>query len=263
MNINHYQKPVIFILSHYDDEFGIFNQIKYHKICNDDVIVIYLTSSSLDGEDNILRRNKTIKILNFLGITDIKDIFLIGGDNKIPDLKLHLNLEIALKEVTNIIDNFKEIKAIYTLSYEGGHPDHDSTFLISSIIYKKFLKIKKLYQFPLYSGRGLSHSFFRLFSPIRENGEVIKIKITFKNRLLFLMLFYSYIKVQPKAIIGLSFFYSLHIIFLRTQILQKTISFNLVYRKPHHGDLLYERRGMATYQEYRKNVDLLLKSTII
>ena len=70
-----YQKNAIFILAHYDDEIGIFERIKYHISLNHNVVIVYLTSSSLDGKENIKRENKTISVLKRFGVRKKNIIF--------------------------------------------------------------------------------------------------------------------------------------------------------------------------------------------
>lgn len=260
MNIAN-KSTAVFILAHYDDEFGIYNQIEYHASKGDEIKIIYLTSSHLDNERDVTRENESIKALKKIGVVNKKDIYFLGRELEVPDLKLHLHLQPVFERLLRLLNSFKNIKRIYTLSYEGGHPDHDSAHVISVIIGNELNILNNTFQFPLYSGKNLVGSFFRLFSPLKENGEVLYKKIKFFNRFLYIRLFLSYLS-QPKTIIGLFPFYLLHILFIGKQVLQK-VTVSRIYEKPHEGNLLYQRRGMADHNCVRKELDKLISKNLV
>lgn len=252
-NINH----TLFLLAHYDDEIGIFNQIKKHlEVDQDEVIIFYLTSSHSKGYENSIRKKISIKILMQLGVKR-KNIFHIGTDLEIPDIKLHKNMRKVLNRLYQDCFEYKNINKIYTHSYEGGHPDHDAANIIVRILTTNLNITKNTFQFPLYSGKKLWWIFFKLFDAISENGESKNIKISNKNSFLFIRLFFSYFTVAPKTILGLSLPYIFHMVVYKTQVLQ--ICTNIVpSAKPHSGKLLYEKRKMETYESFEKQKEIFL-----
>ena len=66
-------RNIIFILSHYDDEFGLFNVIEDFCKNNDNVFIMYLTNGlTIDLAKNKKkmqrRENESIRILLKLGV---------------------------------------------------------------------------------------------------------------------------------------------------------------------------------------------------
>ena len=246
-------KKSVFLLAHYDDEFGIYQEIKDHVIKNMPLHIVYTTSASKDGRGNPKRENESKIALKKLGVNIEKDISFVGKDLFIPDLQLKNNFIPIFKELDKILSDLGEINKIYTLSYEGGHPDHDGINFICSRLVQKYNIENKAWVFPLYSGPGLFGSFFYLFRPLSSNGEVIRKKISWRNSLKFCWLMLGY-KSQVKTLIGLFPFYVFHMIFKRSQILQK-LNIERVKERPHAGKLLYERRNMDDYEKIRNKMN--------
>ena len=73
----------------------------------------------------------------------------IGAPTFMPimDQQLYLNLSNALSALEKIAEDFRP-NAILTLSYEGGHPDHDSCALLSHVLGGK--KNLPVWEAPLY-----------------------------------------------------------------------------------------------------------------
>ena len=71
---------VIFIIPHYDDELGVFNQIMLHKLRGHQVIIIYLTSSNKLGKTEKKREKSSLFVLQKLGVNaGDQIIFWVGN----------------------------------------------------------------------------------------------------------------------------------------------------------------------------------------
>lgn len=245
-------KHTVFLLAHYDDEFGIFHEIKNCIALKIPIHVVYATSSSSDGRKNLIREIESLKVLNRLGVIESQVSFL-GRDLKIPDLKLKNHFILLFQNLNVLLSELGEIGNIYTLAYEGGHPDHDGLNFICSRLSNNHNLEGNIWQFPLYNGAGLIGSFFHLLKPLKKNGPVIEVKLALKDALMFLSLIFIY-KSQTKTFVGLFPFYFLHMTLIRSQTIQKII-LNRVEEKPHEGTLLYERRKMDTYENVRSKMN--------
>ena len=252
------QKVAIFCLAHYDDEMGVFQSISEHVARGDRVILLYLTSSNLDGSPATERLATSVRVLKKLGVYDNEDIISIGSDLSVPDLKLHHHFERVCERMQAVFENISHIDYVYALAYEGGHPDHDSTYLLASFLTQKLRLGAEIFQFPMYSGRNTRGPFFSLFKPLPENGSVTLVPIQFKDRFTYLMLFTSYFIVQPKTIVGLFVPFFINFLFVGSQILQHT-RYKRIRERPHRTSLLYERRKMAEYEEFRRYADEFLR----
>jgi len=241
-------KKSIFFLAHYDDEFGIYEDIRIHIAQKIPLHIMYLTSSNFNGGSNKIRENESLSVLKKLGVKR-NQISFVGKELSIPDLALKENLVNAFIKCKLLIKKIGNVETIYSPAYEGGHPDHDAlNFLCSKFIITSKSKIDGL-QFPLYCGPGLIGPLFYLFKPLKSNGKVTKKKIKFKNIRLYLKLIFIY-KSQFMTFLGLFPFYLVHMIFMKNAITQR-INPRRTYIKPHKGRLLYERRGMEKFENLR------------
>ena len=238
-------KKSVFFLAHYDDEFGVYEDIRIHISKKIPLHVVYLTSSSLNGSRNKIREKETLLVLKKLGVKR-DQITFIGKELSIPDQALKNHLKNAFLRSKSLIEKLGNVNTIYCHAYEGGHPDHDLLhFICSKLILTSKSRING-WQFPLYCGPGLVGPFFYLFKPLKNNGKVHKKKIDKFNVLFFIKLILSY-KSQFKTFIWLFPFYLMHMIFKRNAIIQK-INPNKFYTRPHKGKLLYEKRGMEKFE---------------
>ncbi len=241
-------KKSVFFLAHYDDEFGIYEEIRLHIIQKIPLHIVYLTSSNINGISEESRERESLSALKKLGV-EKENVSFIGKEMSVPDLALKDHLIASYINSKNLIENLGNVGKIFTLAYEGGHPDHDSiNFLCSRLISKHASKIEG-WQFPLYCGPGLIGSFFYLFKPLKNNGPITKKRIEAKNIRLFLKLIFCY-KSQFKTFIGLYPFYLLHMVFKKYQVTQK-INPSRIYNRPHKGRLLYERRKMDEFEQLK------------
>ena len=135
-------------------------------------------------------------------------------------------------------------------SWEGGHPDHDTSHVIGFKLVKKLDLLDRTFQFPLYSGNKLYWYFFRLFDTSITKGDILVYKIPNLKKFKYLYLI-SYYKSQVKTFIGLFPIYLMHIIFSKYFKLQK-LSKIYYFKKPHSGELLYERRKMGDFEKLQK-----------
>lgn len=254
------QDTSVFIFAHQDDEFGIFPEIERQINNQTKVIILYLTSGSLDGMPRPDRDAESLNVLSHIGVAR-EDIYFFGTEFKIPAARMHEFLHILYPELIKLLNTIDKITSLYFLSWEGGHQDHDATHIIGLSIAKKFEILDCSYQFTLYSGHKLPWKLFRLFSPIASNGKTIIYKISWTLRLRFIKYVLSY-RSQVIPMIGLFPFFLFHQIFKGTQILQQ-VNIKRVLERPHEGKLLYERRSNISFKEFNGEVHNFIKSYII
>ena len=250
----------IFLFAHQDDESGVFYEI--NRLINEKkrVVIIYLTSGHHLGHPSPIRDNESAHVLSKMGISS-DNVFFLGRNLSIPDGKLPEYLDTALEGVTNIIDKIGKPSVIYTLAWEGGHQDHDAAHLIAAAIGSLFDILPNCYQFPLYTGANLRSIFFKLFSPLLENGVIVRHRIAWRDRARFIAYCFLY-PSQKKTWLGLFPFFLFHYIFFGTQILQPISIFRL-QQAPHAGVLLYERRGFYQYQNFSKYADIFIRRSFV
>ena len=249
------KKKIFYIFSHQDDEFGIFPQLKNDAL-NNEVFVFYFTSGTntkIKKNRLILRDKESIKTLNFLGVKK-KNIHFLGRKLGIKSNELYLDAKKILRCIENYIRKFGKPDVIYTHSWEGGHEDHDTCNLIVRKIKKKF-NIKECFQFSLYNAFKTSIIFFRVFNPIKKN-KLIKINILKEDRINFIALLFNY-RTQIKVWVGLYPFIIIHYLFKKYLFLEK-LDANNVIKRPHLGELLYEKRKFCKFSDLKHQTEFLL-----
>lgn len=251
-------KKLIIILAHQDDEIFIFNRI-YDFKNKKNIHVFYLTSGlrreSIKFKNNY-REKESLNVLLKLGLLK-KNINFIGSKLSINVNELYLSLDKVFNEIQKKIKSIKGSKNIITHSLEGGHEDHDACYYISKKIFYNN-EIEKAYQFSAYNGKNLPFTFFRVLSPISNNGKKIKFYYNLKSRFFFVFLLFFY-PSQFKIWIGLYPFLVYKYMFdkyYEMQLLPK----NNFQKKPHKGELLYEKRGYCNYKSFSKKTKIFLKN---
>lgn len=238
----------LFLFAHQDDEFAVFSVIEDCIKEGQRPICFFFTSGDFGGQDSGIRSLESLSVLKQLGV-ESDQIFFIGSDNAIPDGKLHHHLELALSEAHRLIDSLgSPVFSIYAPAWEGGHQDHDAVNLIARVLAPRLNCMGASWQSPFYHGCDLPWIFFKVLSPLEENGTVRSVPLSASDRLRYLKLVTIY-KSQVKAWVGLLPFVVINYIIDGQQKLQPlATSFSL--QKPHSGLLLYEKRKFCTYPEF-------------
>ena len=168
----------LIILPHIDDEFALAPIIKrFSSIASNNFKIVYcaerLNSSKLLINQ---RRIENYKALEILGLKNNRAIFL-NDYFEVNDKLLHnSSLEIFSFLKDQIVTN--NIKQIFTLNFEGGHPDHDSLALIVQKINERFNV--KTYFFPAYNARNTFLLPISVFRPLKSQVSFFK-NYQFKN----------------------------------------------------------------------------------
>ncbi|HLX52986.1 MAG TPA: PIG-L family deacetylase [Aquella sp.] len=250
----------IFLFAHQDDEFGVFAEIARLLALKQNVIIVYLTSGNPYGTINGLRNRESVRVLSKLGVSTA-NIHFIGEKYGIPDGKLVGFMDLAYQKLNELLGNYPQISSFYYLAWEGGHQDHDAVHILGTVLGNKYNILNNCIQFSLYHGKSLPYIFFKVLSPILENGPVNFYKMTFNERLKYISYCFYY-KSQRKTWMGLFPFLLYHYSISGTQELQN-VSLERIQKRPHPGKLLYEKRGFYTYEKFVENRDKFLADKLV
>lgn len=240
------QPSALFLFAHQDDEFGVFQKIIDEQRHGRRVFCAYLTDGAFEGQSSVRRNRESLAVLTKLGVQK-EDIFFAGHTLSIPDGSLLDHLMIASDWIANWLKRYPMVTAIYLPAWEGGHHDHDALHAMGVIAAEEAGLIKFVLQFPLYNGYKCAGPMFRVLLPLPMNGEIERKKISWINRLQFLLYCLSY-PSQITTWLGLFPFALLHYVFYGTQVLQPVSRERIRYR-PHSGPLYYERRQFCTWEK--------------
>lgn len=249
----------LFLFAHQDDEFGVFAEIERLIKSRETVKVIYLTSGyAMKVKENI-RNLESLDVLNKLGLDKVNISFL-GAENDIFDGKLINQVEYAYKLLQQYIVKNGNPKRIYCHAWEGGHQDHDAVYVLGTVLADEIKIIENSFQFTLYMGKGLPSAFFKLFSPLPENGEETSFVIPILNRIRYLKYCFMY-PTQMKTWVGLFPFLFIYYLINGHQILQP-LNIKRLNSKPHQGKLLYERRGFYEYPTFQMLLEKFMQKYV-
>ena len=252
---------IIFVFSHYDDEFGLFNIIENSVKKEKNVYVLYLTNGLSKGENNnkklIQRENESINVLIKLGVNRKRIIFL-GKRLNIPVYNLHKKLNTVYKNINNFLKKIKGSYIIYTHAWEGGNEDHDSCFILVKKILLNNMRVKKCLQFSQYHRFNTTFYPFKVQSFIPSNSKIFYCKISFSQKIKYILYLFTYTS-QFYLWLPLYPFIILKILFNKYGNV-KNISKNLYLKKPHVGNLLYENLRNNKYKDLKIYFFKLLKT---
>jgi len=240
----------IFLLAHQDDEIAIFNHIKNSVQSNNKTLIIYATNGRIKKKENseIIKKREleSSYVLRKIGVKK-KNIIFLGKKLNINSYELHLKLDLVYKKLNLLINKIQGKIIIYTHSWEGGNMDHDSCYIIILKLMNKFPRVIKAFQFAMYNSNKMLLKFYKAFSPIKNNGPLVKLDINFKEKIRFICLLFSY-KSQLKIWIGLYPVLILNILSNNYGYLQQ-IKKKKLLNKPHGNELWYEKRKFGSYNE--------------
>jgi LmbE family N-acetylglucosaminyl deacetylase len=249
----------LFLFAHQDDEYGVYPVIEQLVAQDEPITVFYLTSGTLDGSPSDRRNRESTRVLARLGI-GVHRIHFLGTKLGLPDGKLFLHVETAAGAVPGYFDNGDTPTRIFTPAWEGGHQDHDATYIIACQLAKEFSCLDNSRQFPLYHGRGLPGSLWHTFSPLPENGPVETYRISWRQRLRYLRLCLLYHSQWPTWV-GLYPMYALNLLTKGQQYLQP-LRPDRLGSAPHPGPCLYERRGFCDRAQFGYHTKALVDKII-
>lgn len=247
----------LILLPHQDDEtfiFAFINQISKTDALNQ---FVFLTQSP-NTDIGIRRNSESQNYLNFLGI-DYKNIFFLGDDLKVVDSELIFKLDSVLQKLLTLLEGEKRVH-IYAPAYEGGHIDHDATFLIAYRLSQKLNTTLILY--PTYNGISTSGKFFRVMKAPNLYQEFKTIYLSFRHLFLFLLAPFFFLS-QWKSWVGIYPEYAFRLFLTRKNIvfslqnveIDKKFFLNVL----NQSVPLYERWGLFNLNQFLELAHQFLK----
>jgi LmbE family N-acetylglucosaminyl deacetylase len=255
-------RPVVaFLFAHQDDEVAVFSCVEQAIRRGNRVLCIFLTNGSLRRDesarrDAARRDAESRRVLTRLGV-EPADTFFVGSMRGIPGGTLVNHLNEGLAAISEILDPLPTIRVLYMHAWEGGHQDHDAVHLIGATYAAKTGLLDIGQQFPFYRA-ATKLLWVAVFSPLAENGPIIAEPICWHARLRYLRLSLCY-PSQWKSWAGL---FPLLAHAYGTKGKQETQGLlpSRLSERPHVGRLLYERRGHASYEDFRSAADAFLRA---
>ena len=238
----------LFLLAHPDDELLLAALLDRLVLERAPVCLIYLTDGASRGVSAAVRNAESIAVLASLGI-DPSNVNFIGNEIGIPDGQLYRHLHRAFEAVEELCRRWKKIANIYTFAWEGGHVDHDAAHVVAAAVAESHGLQDHFWQVPLYrAADSLPAPFFTLSSPLAENGPIISVPLSARQRRLPRQLIRFY-PSQWRSFIGLGPLIIWHSLTKRAFKLQRAM-YRRLRERPTMRPLLYERRNGVTFDEF-------------
>lgn len=236
------QSTALFVLAHPDDEYGVFPTILTETSAGSPHVV-YLTN----GGDVVAkqRQAESESVLNDLGVPTV-NVHWLGIELAVADGRLQTGAETVLPKLRHLITNLPRLERVYVPAWEGGHPDHDIAHALVLAALNEARNIQ-IQQFSLYNSAGLPGPLFRAMAPLAANGPSRVQRSSLGHRLHFIRLCTAY-PSQWRTWLGLFLPVALKYLFGFGPTLQPVMAERCTSR-PHAGQLYYESRGFANYEE--------------
>lgn len=236
----------LFLFAHQDDEFGVYTLIARYRQAGVPVRCAYLTDGAAGGVSAAVRQAESLAVLAQLGVAAC-DVAFAGAALGIADAALPGALEPAARWMEDWFDAAAAPRAIHVLAWEGGHHDHDALHALTVTLAAERGWLDRVTQFALYNGARLPGPWFRILSPLPENGAATAQPIAWPMRLRCLRYCLSY-PSQRKTWLGLFPFALAHYLLRGVQELQQVTPARTAER-PHAGPLYYEKRRFFTWEQ--------------
>lgn len=172
----------LFVLAHPDDEIAFAPLLHRFVRERKPVRLIYLTDGAGSGMSAAVRERETVSALRHLGI-DSSAVYFAGSESRILDGQLCRHLDAALEALETWAANWKSIAEVYSFAWEGGHPDHDAALVVAAAFAASRGLETPVWQVPFYRASDRWPApMFTFGSPLAENGEVVRLSLTAKER---------------------------------------------------------------------------------
>ena len=240
---------VVYVLAHFDDEYGAWPMIRRGVDQGLDQRFLYLADYP-DPQAAATRWAEARAALAALGV-DPGRAQHIGQGLGALDGAVHQALEPAAEALRAALRAIGAVERLVVPAWEGGHADHDATAFLAAHLAPEFGD-PPVDQFSLYQGRGLPWRLFRACAPIPENGPVTRIGLSAAEWIRYAAAVRFY-PSQWKSWLGL--WPGMLATFALGGFTHQRLDPARVGERPHPGPLLYERMFRTPYAEVRAALD--------
>lgn len=245
---------VVFAFAHQDDEYAALPWIADELSQGNQVSCVYLTDGG-SRTDPRVRDSESTAVLKRLGVS-AHDISFLGSRYAIHDGCLLRNVpgvQEAFRAWLN--QNAQNVGRIYSPAWEGGHPDHDIVHVLVLLEATERHILEDCWQFTIYNGYGC-RKLFRSLRQLPRKSKKRVVRYSLMTAIDFAFTCFRY-RSQLRTWIGLFPEAFVRRIFGRREFVVP-LSADAVMRRPHKGQLLYERMFATSYAELSEAIKPVL-----
>ena len=191
-----------------------------------------------------MRRVESLRALACAGVAT-HDVHFVGIDAQIPDGRLVGFLDRALAHAIGAIAAYDERLRVISHAWEAGHPDHDALHACGVLVSQRLDRLARVRQFPLYNGWQRHAPWFRVLTPLPDNGPVQVHPMSWRMRWRCLQHCLSY-PSQWRSWLGLLPPVAWHLL-VKGRLYSQPVTVERLQQRPHPGRLYYEARGFADW----------------
>ncbi|MFC0166883.1 PIG-L deacetylase family protein [Pseudoduganella danionis] len=239
----------LFLFAHQDDEYGVYAAIADCVQRGLSVRCAYFTCAA--GTLAAQRNAESLAVLARLGVAP-QAVSFAGDTLGIADASLPQHLGAAAHWLAQWLDQAGTIDSLYVTAWEGGHHDHDALHALACSVAAQRGLLGRLKQYALYNADGCPAPWFRVLSPLPQNGPVQRSRLPWRQRWQHLRLCLMY-PSQRRTWLGLFPFVLLHYL-LRGQQQLQAVALERLQQRPHDGPLYYENRRFYRWEQLQQDL---------
>jgi LmbE family N-acetylglucosaminyl deacetylase len=248
----------LFLFAHQDDEYSAAPWILEELAAGNEVACAFLTSGDFRS-DPAVRDAESREALRALGVAAGSIVFLNGERGRIGDLELAARSLEGLAMLERWIESASFVPArIYAPSYEGGHPDHDAAHAIAAAVATRLGTLADAWHFSLYNAYRCPRPFFATLRQLPTAATKRRPVMHPRTRRALTMFCWRY-RSQRRTWTALFPGALLSRFILRSEFVAR-FDVSRLAKRPHDGELLYERLFGMTYDEFASKVAPLASS---
>jgi LmbE family N-acetylglucosaminyl deacetylase len=245
-------KRVLFVFAHQDDEYAAAPWICEEVAAGSNVACAFLTNGGFRVAPEV-RDGESRTVLQSLGVPHDAIVFLTDGNDRIEDQALAARAldGLAWLEIWIAKSGFAPTR-MYAPSYEGGHPDHDAAHIIAAIVASERGLLNDAWQFAIYNSYHCPRPFFSTLRQLPSNVTVRKAPMSPSQRFRLSLLCWRY-RSQRRTWLGLfPGAFLERVVFASEGVALFDVS--RLGRRPHAGELLYERLFGLSYADFERRI---------
>jgi LmbE family N-acetylglucosaminyl deacetylase len=249
-------RRALFVFAHQDDEYAAAPWILEELASGAEAACVYLTDGGYRA-DPVVRDAESVRALRSLGVARDGLAFLGAPDGRIADGALVTRAGEGLATLERwMLATGCEPDCIYAPAYEGGHPDHDAAHVIAAVVAAKRGIADRCWHFAIYNAYRRRAPFFSSLRQLPTDSPSRSAKLSLWTRLQLAVLC-RYYGSQLRTWLGL-----FPGAFVERVVLgrETVVAFDAgrVKRRPHDGELLYERMFGTSYADVERNLRPLI-----
>jgi LmbE family N-acetylglucosaminyl deacetylase len=240
-------RTILILLAHQDDEIVVAPVIVWLRRHERPIRVVYLTNGGSGRSTQVVRNSESTRALASLGLGST-DIRFLGADLAVPDGELFRHLASTYSALAKECESAGQLGAVFTLAWEGGHPDHDAAHVLAIRLARERGLEEHVWQLPFYRAGGWGPPWFAMFAPLTRNGPTWELPERRECAQLRARMVRFY-PSQWRSFAGLGPVIVGHAI-LATPVRLQRVNVRRALDRPTPEPLLYEHRNGVSFAEF-------------